>query len=197
MAAFLHEHTRPFHRIVIESPLFEHLQEVSRVHYAQIDEGDLRDDPTQFIHVGSEIAYGDGPSKIGFNYGTSGYFGPYMHGVCAWMALKGGRRRQLNCLVADAGYLKAVPYYTLDHEPFPVLVQEDLTDLPGVVEEHFRKHWLIDPWGLCPDELIVPRWHPHHTTERFMGVEISRTRLLNQIARAEIQRLELLWSAQG
>jgi hypothetical protein len=30
-----------------------------------------------------------------------------------------------------------------------------------------------------------------------MGVEISRTRLLNQIARAEIQRLELLWSAQG
>jgi hypothetical protein len=197
MAAFLGEHLRPFSEVLRESPELVELQELTRV---PLDK--LRYDPTKYLCVGDELAYGSGPSKIGFNFSSSSFpFGLWMHALCAWMALRVGRRRGLNAL-SDVGRAdQRVAYTTYDHDPTPVLTKADIADWPESHREHARWRWLVSGLGtkeVEPAEHQVKRWGGEHAEVLdFHRRSEKRDRLLTAIIERELRRLAELWEVES
>jgi hypothetical protein len=215
-AAFLRANLRPFSLVLNESPL-------RAAFYAGMRRGappkgltrpDVYD-PTQFICVGrSQIAYGGTASGIGFNFSASWHYGQYMQAVCAWLALRGGKlvntgtpsaRKSASDIrgLADKGLpSRQVRYYTYDTDKWPVLQLADIAAIPeGDARESLKRQWLVDDYGCCPEELVIPRYclsfnyEVSEETQAWAAQERERTLTLSRVVRAEMQRLHAAWLA--
>ncbi len=181
MLAFLREHHRPFGLILDEAgydPGYDY-------------EYNPHMDPTRFILVGDELAYGPGASKIGFNFCTSsrwmsmGYFaGSSADTLCRWMALKVGRRRTFKTLLS---YPQAFPYFTYDSKAIPVLTAADIKGWEEPMLEIAQCNYLCDEVGFRKDSL---REYVVDSTQ------LAQLVLIDEVILREIQRLNALWESK-
>jgi len=193
---------RPFHQFVLKSKHFQALDDIpvggpwdnlKNWIYPTVN------DPTSYLRVGdAELSYGNGDLRIGFNYSTCFMERGYMYCICRWLALRGGKRKQLNALSNPVGYMKAVPYYLYDHEPNPILIPSDLEGIPDwSVDWKYLQRFLVDDlgWRVCPILAMAPwpeddpRWEPYKDM-------IAFDQMLAQIVREEIVRLDEAWKAR-
>jgi hypothetical protein len=157
-------------------------------------------DPTRYVHVGNGLAYGSGPSKVGFNFSTQGQFSTYMHAVCAWAALRVGRTRGLNALAVVGQAHQRVPYYTYDNEPIPALLPSHMLDWPDNAREHGRTHWEVTHLGLrVADEVarthaVMPEeWAKTPEEKAWLTRLAARDEAIRTIVEREMRRLDVLW----
>jgi hypothetical protein len=171
MVAFLEQHHRPFSTVIAE---------------ARAGSYDRDYDPTVFICVGDELAYGAGPSKIGFNFSTSGDYAHWMWTLCRWVALQVGRKRTFK---TELAYPTAFPYVTWDSEAHPVLTPADIEGWDEPMRTDADRH-LCDEFGF--------REHYYRKREELkaypeMRRVIAHAIQLDGIAHREIKRLDALW----
>ncbi len=157
-------------------------------------------DPTRYIRVGHELAYGSGPSKVGFNFSTQGQFGTYIHAVLAWAALRVGRPRGLNALAVVGAAHQRVPYYTYDHEPIPVLLPSMMLDWSDSAREYGRTHWEVTHLGLrVADEAarmhaaMPEKWAKTEEEIAWLKRLAARDKALRDFTKREMRRLDVLW----
>jgi hypothetical protein len=169
------------------------------------------DEETQFQGPTDELEYAHAKHQLGFNYSTGGGAErEYVFALIRWMALHIGRRRSHFRM----GSLdRAAPYYVYDGaEVVPVLHATEWATLPSALLAY-----RVDPYGLRFDGEIARglAWYyiPEGTYERVSvthqgkssdtvrealiesGIERARTVL--QFIRAEIARLDVLWTTYG
>lgn len=162
-------------------------------------------DPTQFVFVGDELAYGAETNKVGFNFSTQGDMGIYMYAVLKWAALHSGRKRGLNALsyVGRAG--QSVPYITYDSHPDPVLSESMILDWSESEQKEARqRRWVVNPLGLWPIGEFS-----HYFRRRYGDADIDitlgerrsliesfyqRDKALHTITEQEMGRLDGLWN---
>ena len=201
MARFLREHAIPFTTLMWNAP--EKDEYLKKAWGEATEEEMLLYDPTQYFNVGNEIAYGAGPSRIGFNFTTGGIHADYMYSMMGWMALRVGTRRGLNAL-SDVGYAHLrVPYYKYDsHDITPVLTFEDTSDWSDPVKEHARHRWVVDEFG-CRVRTEEERYDYMRTGSAlanwaqrkiWLDNEIRKNELTMQVVRREMRRLAELWN---
>lgn len=190
---FLREHHRPFHRVLREHGV----EKVGRIPVA----GEEDYDPTVEVRVGNQLAYGRGPSKVGFNFGGAGMYGTWMYAVLGWAALRVGRRRGLNAMAADFGLGESFPYLTYDKEPHPIIL-DGSPEISGLSDEDrgelIRRGLLVDSLGLSIPRTIEERarWFDMKTIEEWLSKEQEADETKRRVARAELTRLEGLWVAR-
>ena len=191
MAKFLRSELVPFSKLVADAPELPELEKVSQVHLTE-----LRYDPTQWICVGGELAYGSGASKIGFNFSSSGFYGLWMYALCAWMAFRVGRRRGLNKLSMVGHADQRVAYTTYDHEPYPVLTKADIASWTPASQEQARWQWLVNDLGVREVEDAdhkAKRLLGDDAPHEFMIRQVEIDRLVTAIVERELRRLDYLW----
>jgi len=176
MAAFLREHMRPFGDVLKESPEFKEFLDLT-LGTDRTGDNLWWNDPTEFIHVGHELAYGATSNKLGFNFSFQGDFAAWLNTVLQWVAITTGRRRGLNAM-AEVGkaHLK-VPYTCYDSSPTPVLPPSIREDWNKQEQEHaVLRGWAVDEHG----------WRP---LQRFR----RRQEILDILSKREIICLGALW----
>jgi len=208
LAAFLREHLRPFSVVCDESPDI-------RAEFAAdalVDDrrrfplptcGPNTYDPTTFVCLGHELAYGSGSTKVGFNLSTTGQYGIYMHAVLAWAATRVGRRRGLNNLAIVGHADQRVAYTTWDNQPQPVLTATDIAAWDPKEREYGEIHWLVDKFGLRTFGDTTHYAHQRGWRDEGEGARKAllhsmwaRDKALRAITEREMERLNRLWEAR-
>ncbi len=184
MLAFLALHHRPWTTMLLEAPELPQLQDpkVSRV-YGKVSPDQIQYDPTRHLCSGDELAYGAGPSKIGFNIGPG--LSTWMWTLCRWMALQVGRKRTFKTQLA---YPTAFPYVTWDSEAHPVLTPADIDGWEEPMRTDADRH-LCDEFGFR--EHYARTW-TEKVADQLLGTR-KRAELTDAVAHREIKRLDALW----
>jgi len=210
LAEFLSGTMRPFSEVCGERAdvreALEAWQEENKIEGRRtlfpIPDGVNRDyDPTQWICVGNELAYGAGSSKVGFNFSTQGDYGQWMYAVLKWAALHSGRKRGLNALSMVGMAHQRVPYITYDNEPTPVLLESMLIGWKDNAAEEARRRWVVNPLGIRAvedfthymDRRYPSDRQPEGDQRKFLEGLYQRDKALGTIVEGEMRRLDVLW----
>lgn len=201
LAEFLQgpEGLRPFHRVLVEAPQAEELDELeaSQKFWGRIKswaEADTIYDPTTYLRVGyEELAYGHGDRRLGFNFSTSGIYSPFMWNLCRWTALQGGWKKPFRQL-KQAGYYGTAHYILYDREPWPFLLPDDVPQGNQGLADGFQ----VDELGFRPIGVMfsLPKEYEQEDefrVEPYVGFR-AFDKILNQIARDEIARIDQAWN---
>lgn len=153
----------------------------------------------------------DRPLHIGFEYQT--HAGPervYNYAVLRWVALRTGRKRKK---FENATFTRTLPYYMFwsrkGSKPFPVIPSPPPVKVPSAYRD-----FVVDRYGLLagdrtarelawrniPPEVFqrVSVTHagksPEVIRDALIRSGIERARIILQFIRAEVSRLDVLWS---
>jgi hypothetical protein len=185
MLAFLYKHYKPFSTLAQGTDL----EQESRPEY----------DPTGAILADGELSYDNGKCRIGFDYGGMFRERHYLYCTIRWIALRVGRKRQLNA-AAKLGILHAIYYYVYDgFEACPILRTTECTIEDAqkvgwtIVDQHGYDAW-PRPWDLHPDGLVADAIAANDT-HWLREKEIYAT--IDELVLKELTRLSRLWGERN